>query len=96
MKLIADIYRSTKKAGLYLYVANGTSLDNLPKELLQRFGRSELAMTMLLTPERKLAHAAVARVIEEIEQNGFYLQLPPLEEISEMHLVNEKMTRDPL
>lgn len=77
MQLVTEIYRSIKKEGLYLYVAKGTVLTDLPQVLVRRFGKAELTMTLLLTPERKLAHASATQVLDAIEQQGFYLQLPP-------------------
>ena len=36
-------------------------------------------MTLLLSPDRKLARAEAAVVLDAIEQQGFYLQMPPSE-----------------
>ena len=37
----------------------------------------ESVMTIALTPERKLARADVNEVLAAIEEQGFYLQMPP-------------------
>ena len=71
------IYRSTKEADLYLYVDSTDDLTRVPEELLRRFGKAELAMTLPLTPERKLARANAAKVLKAVKEQGFYLQLPP-------------------
>jgi len=54
------IYRSSKEEGLYLYVDKIDDLSRVPETLLQRFGRPELAMHLLLGPTRKLARPSLA------------------------------------
>lgn len=75
--VICAIYRSSKREEMYLYVRKGTDLDTLPEGLRQSFGRPVPVMELLLTPQRRLARADVVRVLEMLEQQGFYLQLPP-------------------
>jgi len=77
MKKICSVYRSPKEEGMYLYVDKKIDLESVPEALLKRFGKPELAMTLVLTPEKKLARADAGRVIEMIEEQGFYLQIPP-------------------
>tara|TARA_R110000822_G_scaffold159476_3_gene299147 strand:+ start:7476 stop:7760 length:285 start_codon:yes stop_codon:yes gene_type:complete len=76
-KKICSVYRSPKEEGMYLYVDRKNDLKSVPEALLNRFGKPELAMTLVLTPEKKLARANVKRVLEMIEEQGFYLQIPP-------------------
>lgn len=63
---------------MYLYVEKTTGLESVPDDLLSRFGQPELVMTLVLTPEKKLARADVKRVLAMIDEKGFYLQMPPL------------------
>ena len=83
MKIISEIYRSPKEEGMYLYVRKDEGLSRVPEALLQRFGKPQQAMVLVLTPEKKLARAAVEKVIECLETQGYYLQLPPLNEITD-------------
>lgn len=76
-KLICEIYRSPKEEGMYLYVLKDKGLTEVPEELLQRFGRPQQAMVLLLTPGRKLARASVESVMASLKERGYYLQLPP-------------------
>lgn len=62
---------------MYLYVDKTEDLARVPEVLLQRFGRPQQAMTLVLHPERKLARVDVHKVLEGLEQQGYYLQLPP-------------------
>jgi len=77
---LTTIYRSPKEEGLYLYVDKTEGLSRVPEQLMQQFGKPELAMTLLLGPNRKLARADTARVLLAVKEQGFYLQLPPLRE----------------
>jgi uncharacterized protein len=77
MKVIVSIYRSPKKEGMYLYVDKREGLERVPEPLLKQFGEAELAMTLLLTPERKLARVEAPKVLEAIGEQGFFLQMPP-------------------
>ena len=79
MKRLCEVFRSPKREGMYLYVDKQQGVAEVPEALLQTFGTPESVMTLLLTPQRKLARAEAAAVLEAIEQNGFYLQMPPAE-----------------
>ena len=76
MSMLCEVYRSPRKAEMYLYVERG-ALKKIPEPLLQQFGEPELVMTLSLTQQRRLARADVNEVIEQIRAQGFYLQLPP-------------------
>lgn len=77
MKQICAVYRSSRTEGMYLYVDHHEGVSRVPEDLLARFGKLERSMTLVLTKERKLARADVQKVMEEIVDKGFYLQLPP-------------------
>lgn len=78
--LIVEVYRSSKRDEMYLYVEKSIGLSKVPEELLERFGKGVSAMTMLLTKEKKLARAEAESVIRDIREKGFYLQLPPVKD----------------
>lgn len=71
------IYESTKKTELYLYVRAENGLSTVPEELWQRFGTPRFAMELELTPERRLARADAKTVLLSLEEQGFYVQMPP-------------------
>ncbi len=77
MKLICDIYKSPREDEMYLYVKKADALTRVPEPLLERFGKPRHVMTMLLRPGKKLARMEAERVIEQLENSGYYLQLPP-------------------
>ena len=77
MKRLIQIYRSPRKAEMYLYVDKANDLADVPEDLLVRFGEPEPIMGMLLDAGRKLARADAQEVLAKIESQGFYLQMPP-------------------
>ena len=80
MALLCEIFRSSKKEEMYLYVERARGLEDVPEALLGQFGEPESVMTLMLSPERKLARADVVEVLQKIEEQGFYLQMPPTAE----------------
>ena len=99
MKLLCSIYRSPRKPEMYLYVDKLKGLSRVPEGLLTAFGPPALAFEFVLTPERKLAREDVAKVLENIEQQGYHLQMPPPPESDDYveHLPEELLRlNDPL
>lgn len=77
MKHLIEIFRSSRKEEMYLYVEKSTGLKDVPEVLMKQFGEAESVMTLLLEPSRKLARADAAEVLSGIEEQGYYLQMPP-------------------
>ena len=65
---------------MYLYVDLAEDLVRVPEALLEKFGPPKPALTLKLTRERRLAKADAAEVLEALDRQGFYLQLPPADE----------------
>ncbi len=78
MKLLCEIFKSSRKEGMYLYVEKKRGVQAVPEELLASFGAPESVMTLLLGGDRTLARADAAEVLETVCEQGYYLQLPPL------------------
>ena len=75
-----EVYRSNRKAGTYLFVADAEDLGNLPGDLKARLEPLEWVMAIDLAERDTLAATRPATVIDSIESRGFFLQLPPGEE----------------
>lgn len=90
--VLCAVYRSRKKEGMYLFVDKRDDLGRIPGELLAFFGKPEFSMLLLIDESKKLARADAVRVLQEIAEKGFYLQMPPLE-IDERHQLAQKNTR---
>ena len=77
MKALCEVFRSSRKEEMYLYVNKARGMEDVPEVLLKQFGEAESVMTLLLEPERKLARVDMQEVMEAIEAQGYYLQMPP-------------------
>jgi uncharacterized protein YcgL (UPF0745 family) len=74
----AYIYKSSRKAELYLYITQKDDFSNVPQALYDSMGKEPIfVMEIELTPERKLARENVTTVIKNLETKGFHLQIPP-------------------
>lgn len=78
MKLVCAVYRSRRNPDTYLYVDHAEEMQRVPAALLHELGGTERAMTLVLTPERRLARGTGDEVIRAIAEQGYYLQLPPV------------------
>lgn len=70
------IYRSSIKDGLYVYLAHEDGLEKLPPPVLKQLGIPELAMSIELTPERKLGQEHTPTVLKNLNEQGFHVQMP--------------------
>lgn len=77
---LVRVYKSRRKLDMYLYVDMAEDLARVPAPLLEQFGPPQPALTLKLTPERRLARANAAEVLEALDHQGYYLQLPPADE----------------
>ncbi|WGL16366.1 YcgL domain-containing protein [Microbulbifer bruguierae] len=95
MKILCDIYRSPRESEMYLYVEKQQGMAAVPEKLQTLFGNPVLVTTMLLTAERKLARADVEKVMNALQDQGYYLQMPPVvdDEIRAIAAQNSKLPR---
>lgn len=84
---LCSVFRSGKKAETYLYLAQGHAWEDLPAELRLAFGEPVFVMRLKLDEGRSLARVDTRQVLEQLDSQGFFLQLPP--EIG----VEEEITR---
>ena len=80
MKSICAVYRSRRNPDTYLYVDHHEGLSRVPEALQRELGGTERAMTLVLTPQRRMARTSAAEVLRAIREQGYYLQMPPLPE----------------
>nr|WP_298412518.1 YcgL domain-containing protein [uncultured Halomonas sp.] len=79
-RLLCEVFKSSRKEEMYLYVDKAKGLVDVPEALFERFGRPISVMTLLLSEDKKLARVDAARIMEAIDEKGFYFQLPPAKE----------------
>lgn len=82
-----DIYKSSKKDEMYIYVPCTDSadhsltekdpLENVPEGICQVFGRPTFVMHLELSQSRKLARVNVLHVLDSLKNTGFFIQMPP-------------------
>ncbi len=79
-KLLCQVFKSPRQEGMYLYVDKRWGVAEVPEALLERFGTPLTAMTLILSPEKRLGRAQAVDVMAAIRESGFYLQMPPAKE----------------
>ena len=79
-RILCEIFKSSRKEQMYLYVEKLKGLDAVPEVLMESFGKPVPVLTMILTEDKTLAQVAAADVMEAIRVQGFYLQMPPAKE----------------
>ncbi len=78
MLTICDVYKSEDKPEVYIYVSRQEGLKQVPSELLENFGKPKLALSFMLTPDRKLVKEDIREVARNLSKQGYHLQMPPI------------------
>ena len=78
------IYKCSRKEHTYIYINEKDKFDDIPEVLMKTLGELSFVMELDLYPEKSLAQADAAEVIEKLNEQGFYLQLPPADYVSEI------------
>lgn len=85
------IYRSPKRDQTYLYVEKKDDFSRVPAELMQGFGKPQMAMMLPLDGSKRLANADIEKVKAAMAEQGYYLQMPPpIESLLKIHLEKDK------
>lgn len=74
--MLCAIYKSKKKEGMY----KRDDFSSIPETLRDSFGTPIFVMLFNLKGEKSLINADNQEVLEKIQQQGFYLQMPKQEE----------------
>ncbi|GAA0472358.1 MULTISPECIES: YcgL domain-containing protein [Tatumella] len=89
--MFCAIYRSALRDQTYLYIEKKDDFSRVPQELLKGFGKPVLAMVISLASREKLGSADINKVKQELQDKGYYLQVPPPpEDLLKMHLENKE------
>ena len=73
--MLCHIYRSNRKLDTYLYLLEKDDFSVIPAELLRVFGPPEFSFSFDLTRDRQLAREDSGEVFENLENQGYHLQL---------------------
>jgi len=88
-----EVFRSSRHELMYVYLranpdtqgANPDTIEQqssadlsvLPEALLERFGTPVFSFAFVLDQDRELATADARTVLQAVQEQGFYLQMPP-------------------
>ena len=73
------VYKSLKQLDYYLYIEAGDGFSRLPDGLVRILGRLEKVVELDLHENRQLAQADVRQVMQQLADQGYYLQMPSTE-----------------
>lgn len=71
------VYKSSRRADTYLYLADRDGFGILPDALRRTLGDLSLVLVLDLAQRSRLAQADIASVRAKLAHPGYYLQLPP-------------------
>ncbi len=71
------VYKSRKQFDYFLFVEKEDEFAQVPEGLRQMLGTLEKVMDLQLDERCSLAQADTATVMRQIEERGYYLQMPP-------------------
>ncbi len=71
------VYRSEKKQGMFLYLSNKDDFSCVPESLLKLLGETTYSFEFDLSKDRKLVKIEASEVMKTMNENGYFLQMPP-------------------
>ena len=71
------VYRSQKKSGMYLYLSEKDNFTKVPDTLMRLLGELTFSFEFDLSEDRKLVREESKEVIRIMQENGYFLQMPP-------------------
>ena len=78
--MLCAVYKSPKKEQTYLFIKQRDDFSQVPEALMATFGTPALVTMVNLATKAKLAFADIEKVKQNLDEQGFYLQLPPPQE----------------
>ena len=92
MKLSA-VYKSLRKVDTYLYIQHKDDFSKVPQSLMQQFGEPQFVMQVPLDKRERVAGIHVDTLMQKLQDDGFYLQLPPTaQSLLKAHLTRQENT----
>lgn len=70
------VYKGDKKADHYLYLTKELEQAEIPDALKTMLGELELVLEFELEASRKLPQADTEQVMQSLQDQGYYLQMP--------------------
>lgn len=89
--MLCAVYKSLKKEQTYLYVERRDDFSAVPEALLSSFGPPQLVTIINLAARQHLALADLTKVKNQLQSQGFYLQIPPpVESLLSQHQAQQR------
>ena len=76
--MLTCVYRSKSKDQMYLYITTKDDFSEVPPSLMKLFGVPEFSMLINLSKREKLARVELPQVKSALQEQGYYLQMPPV------------------
>ncbi|MFC1748667.1 YcgL domain-containing protein [Pseudomonadota bacterium] len=76
MSMKCAVYRSNRKDLTYLYLPEKDDMSRVPDALLEMIEPVERVLEFDLTPDRALAQESALDVLKQLEEQGWFLQMP--------------------
>lgn len=77
-----------------MYVKADASIDSLPAPVMKQLGVPEKALDLALDGTRTLPNADASEVLDAIEAQGFYIQMPANIELLLERLANQSAPKE--
>jgi len=72
------IYKSSRKDELYIYITTKDDFSSVPQTLYDSMGKEPVfVMELTLSADKPLARENVIKVIENLQEQGYHVQMPP-------------------
>ncbi|MCY4149408.1 MAG: YcgL domain-containing protein [Gammaproteobacteria bacterium] len=75
--MLVWVYKSSRKANAYLYLNRRDDFAHVPDGLMALLGGLTSVLQFDIAKRASLPNADIRTVIRSLEENGYYLQLPP-------------------
>lgn len=91
--MICAVYKSPRKDETYLYVPNRDDFSAVPEALMNTFGKPQFVMLLPLSKRNHLARLSSDELKAALDEQGFYLQVPPpKEDLLKQHRADRGLT----
>ena len=81
MTINCNIFNCARKPDTYLYLRAGMRPEELPEALRTLLGDLQQFLTLELSESSKLAQVNAGDVLDALNDQGYFLQLPPAERL---------------
>jgi len=82
MKIKCDVYRCAARADTYLFLVAEKNTEDLPGDLQALLGQLTQFLSLELSESSTLTRANTGEVLAALRQPGYYLQLPPADQLA--------------